>query len=262
MSRTQARTRKGGKRVPTPYTPRPVSKYFRFDWNFAFQIARAPYIKWVSRIVFSTPFIAPFLPVLQLDRPQVRLLWLASTLYLLGLLILWFGAPPIIREYRHYKAYKAFGHSHRWIVWYLNNHLRVFQDPCQVMAETVDKGLSMPVQTADIGRRTYGVTPITAPPSNTAFQTFPPINLNNDIYLVFYLNNRRLVLPMQESDPALDNREKELFWIIFTDCASARRKARIAFWICAYSALILLVIAAVLLVIAMFTAPTELELEV
>jgi hypothetical protein len=81
MSRTQARTRKGGKRVPSPHTPRPVSKYFRFDWNFAFQIARAPYIKWVSRIVFSTPLIAPFLPVLQLDRPQVRLLWLASTGY-------------------------------------------------------------------------------------------------------------------------------------------------------------------------------------
>jgi hypothetical protein len=56
------------------------------------------------------------------------------------------------------------------------------------------------------------------------------------------IDGERYVLPLQEDDPKLAEKEKELFWILYTQAAKERPYARGAYWL-------LVAIAAVLLLI-------------
>jgi hypothetical protein len=45
-----------------------------------------------------------------------------------------------------------------------------------------------------------------------------------------WLYGKRFVIVMQENDPALKDKIKELFWILLTQCAKERPYSRIFFW--------------------------------
>jgi hypothetical protein len=45
------------------------------------------------------------------------------------------------------------------------------------------------------------------------------------------VGNEKLVLPMQESDPELSLKQKELFWILLTQCAKERPISRTFVWL-------------------------------
>jgi hypothetical protein len=240
-----------------------VLNYFRRDWSDALEAVRTPYVGWIAQVVFSTGFIAaPFLPLLQFHKPQVLFLWSASAAYVFALVIFHFRAPLIFSEYRDYAGYHARKHAHRWIIWYLQKHLPVFESPQEVMKETLEKGFSLLARDCEVGCCIYRVCPIFSEPLGTQFEVFPPVILNDDIYLPFHFKGRRCVLPVQESDPHRDDRQRQLFWIIFSDCAEARILARLLFWAFYALAVVCLTVSLCLVLYAAFTSPPELQLEV
>lgn len=212
------------------YRPKPVSNWFRFDWNYTLRIIKIQYFRWLAQIAISTPLLAPVLPMLDFQRPQVQLLWGGGASFLIGYMLLKWRAPPLLREYSSYKEFEDRGHAHRWIVWLLQEHVPFFDDPLQVMRETIDKGLSVATRTLGVPPGAYAVAPIFPAPAAPGLVIFRPINLNNDIYLPFHLDGERYVLPVQEADPHVKDREKELFWVIYTECASSRRVSRALVW--------------------------------
>jgi hypothetical protein len=223
------------------YTPKPVSNWFRFDWNYTLRIIKVQYFRWVAQLAISTPLLAPFLPVFDLQRPQVQLIWGGGASFLVGYLILNWRAPPLLREYSSYKEFGDHGHAHRWIVWLLQEALPFFDDQARIMNETIDKGLSVATRTLELPPEAYAVAPLFPAPSSLDLTIFRPINLNNDIYLPFHLGGKRYVLPMQAADSHVEDREKELFWIIYSGCASSRKFSRkiVWFWFIASAALVM-----------------------
>lgn len=244
------------------YSPTPVSRFYRLDWSYALKIVRISYFRLLSKLVISTPFIAPFFPILQFDKPQVFALWSASALYLVGYLLLKLRAPLFLQEYRNFKAFESCGHSHRWILWLFHEYLPVFKDPVKVLRETVDKGLSVPAAITNVNRRVYAVLPVSSELKESELKvarTYKPVNLNNDLYFVFDLHVQtkavKYVLPMQESDPALRNRQRELYWITFGACASARKWSRRFVWFFFTAAACIFVYAGYKLVTVVFASP-------
>jgi hypothetical protein len=61
-------------------------------------------------------------------------------------------------------------------------------------------------------------------------QVFQPVNANRDLYLPLIIDGKKFVLPMQEADPCLDSKQKELFWILLTECAKSRPISRAIVW--------------------------------
>jgi hypothetical protein len=235
------------------YVPSTVSRYFRLDWNYALRVVRIRWFQLAAQLVISTPLIAQFAPLRALNEPRVWALWVSSGFFLLGFVVLRLRAPIFIQEYRNYKEYADFGHSHRWILWQFQLSLAVFRRPELVLQETIDKELSLPagMQLTEIGK--YDVTPFFGAPSNLAFDA-RPVNLNNDLYFPFWLNMQRYVLPIQEFDPRMRDRERELFWIIFTYGATARPVARFVVWTLFLLAGISFTIAAVMIGYKIFTS--------
>jgi hypothetical protein len=62
-------------------------------------------------------------------------------------------------------------------------------------------------------------------------QVFKPINIKRDIYLPIYCDGKEWVLSLQEDDQKLAEKEKELFWILYTQAAKERPCWRFCFWV-------------------------------
>jgi hypothetical protein len=238
------------------YRPRPVSRFFYLDWAFALRIVKFEIIKWLSPLLFATGITARYFPIMRFNLPQVFLLWAASASFLIGYLILRFRAPRFLQEYKHFKEYQDFSHSHRWIVWQIHIQSTALQSAADLLRETIDKGLSLDTSSISKGA-VYRVCPLVPQAIDSKPKMYEPINLNNDIYLVFDLDSKRYVLPVQESDPALDSRQKELFWTLYTACTTARPLARVMFWAFILAAIVFLISAGAF-VISHFVAVSRL----
>jgi hypothetical protein len=66
-----------------------------------------------------------------------------------------------------------------------------------------------------------------------------PVNISRDIYLPICCDGKQQVLAMEESDQLLMQKEKELFWILYTQAVKEKRVIRFIFWIFFYTAVAL-----------------------
>jgi hypothetical protein len=57
-------------------------------------------------------------------------------------------------------------------------------------------------------------------------------------YLPIYLDNQKIVLLLEEDDKKLFEKEKELFWILYTQAVKEKFFARIIFWVLIYATII------------------------
>jgi hypothetical protein len=175
------------------------------------------------------PILAGVMHWLSVYVANVWLLWTASIFFLVGYLILKVRGPPFIQEYQFYSQYESRGHSHRWIVWqfYTNLSLSGWE---HIVRETKEKLISLPCDSA-VDYEVCRLSPVFDSRRAQPIQVVPPIQVGRDIYLPIKLGDERLVLPMQESDPELSLKQKELFWILLTQCAKERPISRTFVWL-------------------------------
>jgi hypothetical protein len=160
---------------------------------------------------------------------NVWLLWTASIFFIVGYSILKLRAPSFIQEYQFYSQYESRGHSHRWIVWQFSDNLQSLSGWEYIVRETKEKFISLPCDSM-IDLKVCRLCPIFGSPQKVPIEVLPPVLVARDIYLPIRVGDERLVLPMQESDPWLSLKQKELFWILLTQCAKERPIARTFVW--------------------------------
>lgn len=230
-----------------PYEPPQVSKYFRYDWQFAVEISRLPFLRPAALVIGFMPLITKAsitlfgLQVIKVP-PSVWVTWWSSVAFIASWTLLHFRCPQLIREYQDYGQYAQKQHSHRWVVWRFYHTIFELSDWQMVIRETLAKGLT--VRPADsLPDRVYRCCPcfikksadstkelFGPPPNREVVEIFYPINISRDIYVPIYCDGERHVLLMQEDDPKLAQKEKELFWLIFTEAAKEHPCCRVLFW--------------------------------
>jgi hypothetical protein len=213
------------------FRPEPVSPYFWLDWNYALKVARLPALRPASIIISLMPVLTSVMDWLSVNIANAWLLWTASIFFLAGYAILKLRAPRFIQEYQFYSQYVGCGHSHRWIVWQFHLNLHSLSRWQHVVRETREKLLSLPCDgTYDF--KVCRLCPVFSSSRAQPIQVAPPIQVARDIYLPIRVGDEKLVLPMQESDPDLNLKQKELFWVLLVQCAKERPIARTLVWLC------------------------------
>ena len=157
-------------------------------------------------------------------------LWAASVSFVLSLVMLHFGCPKFIKEYRDFGQYKQRQHSHRWIVWLFYHNLKKLSGWEKIVQETLPKDIAHEPTTsieADICKKHPDFEQL---PDKDRIQPFEPVNVGRDIYLPIHCNGKKLVISMKEADAKLDHKEKELFWILYSAAAKEHLAWRIFFW--------------------------------
>lgn len=74
-----------------------------------------------------------------------------------------------------------------------------------------------------------------------ADETHLPVNLDRDIYLPMHRDGSKLVLAMREDDEKLNEKEKELFWILYTQATKERPVSRGIYWVLVSVSVVLVV---------------------
>lgn len=225
------------------FTPKPVSPRFRFDWQFAIDVCSNSLLQEAALLISVTPLILEFsravFPSLHgfesLPIP-LWLLWGASVAFVIAYVVLHLFGPKFVLEYRDFGQYALRQHSHRWIVWefYLNlPRLSGWQD---IVRETSSKDLTTDIQSLP---ETIAKRLVFPEAGCEVVAVSKPVNINRDIYLPICFDGKKQVLAMLESDQLLMQKEKELFWILYTQAAKEKPIIRVIFWSFFYAAVAL-----------------------
>lgn len=144
---------KGRRELETP--PR-VSRWYRFDWQFAIDMSNLPFLRFASLMIGAMPLIIPLFSGLELQTeiaghrislPRIEvpqsawLLWGASVAFIASWTVLRLACPRLLQEYRDFGEYRKREHSHRWIAWLFYNNFRHFPSQRKILQETHDKGI-------------------------------------------------------------------------------------------------------------------------
>jgi hypothetical protein len=226
-----------------------VSRHYRFDWQYAVDISRLPYLRTASIIIALTPIAIQLVHALTTEwkvalelPPSVWLLWGASVAFIASWVVLAMRCPQFIKEYRDFGEYLRRAHSHRWIVWEFFSSIKTIKLWQAIVRETEEKGITIsPAATQD--PQVFAACPIFVDgPDPTQIVVGKPVNLNRDIYLPIQYFGSKRVLVLQEDDPKLQQKEKELYWILYSQAAKERSIARFLFWILISIAVLLVAI--------------------
>lgn len=229
------------------YEPPKVSRYFMYDWQFAVDMSKLPLLRPASLFIGFMPLLlkasTTLFGVTIVTIPwSAWIWWWASVAFIASWTIIRFRCPHLIQHYRHYGEYCEQQHSHRWIVWLFYNTITTLTAWETIVRETLDKGISVRVSDVKPANE-FRVCPLLvkrdrdalpAPfqiPADATVHIFFPVNIDRDIYVPIHCDGDRRLLLLQEDDPQLANKEKELFWILFTQAAKESPKSRVAFWV-------------------------------
>jgi hypothetical protein len=212
-------------------TRRPVSKWFRFDWQYILKTGRLPAFKPVTFILAGMPMVVEIARIVSINTTGFWLLWCASIASLLAFAVTFVRCPAFVREYERFDDYEEYGHSHRWIGWLFYNNYSVYSKPENVVREAVEKGLTVRAD-AVLSASEFAVSPIISADSKPekGIAILKPTVANRDLYIGLWIDGLRHVMALQEEDPKIRENTKELFWLMFTDLTSSRLYARIVVW--------------------------------
>jgi hypothetical protein len=145
-------------------------------------------------------------------------------------LLYYFACPNFIREYRDFGEYDARKHSHRWIIWEFYHNLKRLSGWKSIVKETSSKGLTIAVD--ELPRQIIEHLPpeFIQGESIDELKVFSPVNIDRDIYLLITTDGNKLALPIREADPELAKKERELFWILYSQAAKERPVLRGMYW--------------------------------
>ncbi len=211
--------------------------------------------------------VTKFADLVNLGTPALYSFIGAAALYAVAILIIKTMAPPILLEYPDYKSYEDKKHSHRWILWQFYHGVPTLTDGFKLLQESIEKKLSYDVAslprsrlplTAAFGgpciRKSVAITQRDGSTPTYDMCVHAPYNFDRDLILGFTIKSsvdgveRKYVLPIRESDPKLDLKCKELFWIILTEAAKENPVSRWIAWSLVRLSGLLLIVAVVLAV--------------
>lgn len=208
-----------------PAIPVAVSKHFRFDWQFVIALSRLPLLRPAATTISLAPIVLQVAGLTQLQLGNFLVLWVASVAFVLAFVVIKLRAPSLIQDYANYRQFDDWGHSHRWIVWLFNHFLRELAQWERIARETVAKKLSREIAEGD-------KLPFELPArtNKDAVEVAKPINESRDIHLPMWIDGKPYLLSMREQDAELAAKVKELFWILYTECAKCRPVSRFLAW--------------------------------
>jgi hypothetical protein len=228
------------------YSPPGVSRWYRWDWQYASDLSKIPFVQEAALLISITPALA-FLASAALPKMNglgsssfpVWMLWSAAMAFVFARLLYYVACPKFVQEYRDFGQYAARQHSHRWIVWEFYHNLQLLSGWRQIVKETSPKGLTIDIGQLpkDVAQRLASEFGGTSPED---LKIFSPVNIDRDIYLPIYADGKKLTLGMREADPDLPQKEKELFWILYSQAVKERPIVRGLYWILVASAVVLL----------------------
>lgn len=215
---------------PKHFTPPTVNRYYNFDWQYAVDIYKATFLRFISVIFLILPLIINSEQVNVISIPLGFLI--ASGTFILAMLIIYLFCPRFIREYRDFGQYNTRQSSHRWIIWEFYINLKSLSEWKTILKETVSKGISVELnEITDTGIRTELEKSFRQGKRDSEITVYKPLNINRDIYLPIRLEKKKMILFLEEKDKNLAEKEKELFWILYSQAAKERVIARVIFWV-------------------------------
>ena len=218
-----------GEEKNVTYIAPAVSRWYRFDWQYAFDVSKLTSLSTVSAVFL----IMPLIKQANVDIPiNLWFLWYSGLSYIISLGIITIWGPSFIKEYRDFGQYIARNHSHRWIVWEFYNNVKKLEAWETIVEETEKKGLSKDISEFSdpdlIAKFKCFQQEIT--PTDTKVEIGEPVNDNRDIYMPIVLKGRKVILSMEEGDKQLAAKEKELFWILYSQSAKEKSGLRYTYW--------------------------------
>lgn len=221
------------------FVPQPVSRLYRNHWQYALDIARLPFLRPAALVISVMPILVET-DLIDIDIPTgLWLIWGSAISFVLAWALLYFSCPKFIFEYRDYGQYLKRHHSHRWIVWEFYNNIDSLEGWKKIVKEVVFKELAEEDE-GDVDQEPFSLCPDFPKPTNIdKIEVFRPVNHKRDIYLPFHCDGKRVVLPLREDDPKRPEKEKELFWILYSQAAKERPIRKGFYWLLIYSSALL-----------------------
>ena len=219
-----------------------VGKNYRFDWQFAIDRSKLPLLRPASLIIGLMPLLKEGLETLLGQGIPVSfwVYWIMAVSFLISWSILSIYCPKFVQEYRDFGTYRKRHHSHRWIVWEFYNNIKKLSSWKFIIGETLFKEIAFKCNTVN-DMNACRLCPTTFENlDEDSIDVFKPVNEGRDIFLPINLYGERVVLALQERDPELKEKEKELFWILYTQAAKEGNIARFFFWFFFYTSLALI----------------------
>ena len=210
--------------------PTGVSRWFRQDWNRLKVFTTPPILRGATITIVLMPL---FLNVSELF-PSIPtfdrwLLWGASISYGFAYLIFLVRCPALIKDYPDYSFYLARGNSHRWIIWEYWLHLPILRKDEQkrLLEETLFKKVALSVNDAVLLKLFPQSVQVQLNNDDLYGDLIP---FDRDIALPFQLENTTYVLPANESETVREEKQKELYWMLYTEVTKSRTPARYFGW--------------------------------
>ena len=222
--------------MASQYIPPKVNRTYRYDWQYAIDISKNSSLQFASFILFLMPL------TLQHNIPiptNLWLLWFSAVSYVVSLLIITFIAPKFVKEYRDFGDYLKRNHSHRWIVWEFHSTIKSFQRWKTILEETKRKNLSLSIESLHDSEKATMNDFANKETTTESTEIFEPINLNRDIYMPVIIEGQKSVLLLKEDDCKIKEKEKELFWILFSQAVKEKPIWRTIYWIFIYLSIFL-----------------------
>jgi hypothetical protein len=219
--------------------PRPVSKWFRFHWQYVLAFGRFPAFKPVAVVVAALPAFGGLAVELNEDTTGFWFVWWGSITSIAAFLITWWRCPRLVRENERFKDYEDVGHSHRWIGWLLHLSRPTFVNLAKLVDEAIDKGMALPAYATVIACPIMSA----APPTSGRYAILLPVNLNRDLYIGIWRDGYRYILALEEKDKDLGPKVKELYWMMFSDLVASRPRWRFVVWLLYAATFVLLALA-------------------
>lgn len=248
-----------------------VAENFRSDWQYIIAASRMSSALSLVTLFSVLAVVAKIADLINLGMPAVLALILAALFYFMAIGIIKLRAPAFLQDFQDYKAYDDKKNSHRWILWQFYRNLTRLKHGFSLLKESIDKQLS--IETARVKRKQCPFVPVYAgkhveqelrislrggPEKTYKMVAYEPVNFDRDLVMPFTLEEggvvTRYVLPIREDDPKVDQKVKELFWIIFSEAAKEHKWWRMVAWFLIQVSIFLFLLA---LVLAVYFALTK-----
>lgn len=233
---------------------RQVSRWFRNDWNRVIAFANFPVLQPTSAIIAVIPILEGIVGFLPVDLKDAWLLWASSLSFVAAFLLIRMYGPSLILDYPNYGAFESEKHSHRWMLWRFRHSLPTVERPGHLIQETVAKDLAYPLGSARFNavRARLDPMPVRSHPQSLIEWVDALDQVDRDIYFKFWIKDVAYALPLEENDPKIKEKNKELFWMTFTEYASYRPTELITTWVFLYLGIVLLSITVIVNVLKLF----------
>lgn len=214
-----------------------LDRNYRHDWQFAYDMSKKPIFKMAAFVIFLMP-VALKLEWLVGISDNFIAVWASSVCYFVAVAFLNWGCPLFIKEYRDFGTYLRRNHTYRWIVWEFYNTFKnskqVWKD---ILEETNKKGISVlsdSLPSPNISNEVITNSSNIFPVKVGQYYAYRPVAIGTDIYLPVNNNGALEVIFLKEDDLYIEDKEKELFWILYTFAVKSHPLQRSVFWIFIY----------------------------